>query len=212
MAENRNIAEIRPILTPYVFFLGFLWRDHAFVRYLIPNFYAVDDQLFRSGHPSPRRLRIARRRGIASILSLRGGADNTPNYIERVAAADLGLELRFIRMRTVELPQADVLLELLDLLRDMPKPMLVHCKSGSDRTGLAVMLYQHVIKDIPLAEARRALSWRFGHWRFGKAGVVHRLLDTYAAAQAETGISFEDWVRTDYDPAALMAAHRSGRV
>ena len=86
----------------------------------------------------------------------------------------------------------------------MPKPMLVHCKSGSDRTGLAVTLYLHVIKGQPLDEARRALSWKYGHWSFGSAGVVHRLLDAYAAAHAATGIGFEDWVRQDYDAVALM--------
>jgi protein tyrosine/serine phosphatase len=92
---------------------------------------------------------------------------------------------------------------MIRLLREMPKPMLVHCKSGADRTGLAVTLYLHVIRGEPLEQARRALSWRYAHLSFGQAGVVHRMLDAYAADRAATGIGFEDWVATRYDPAAF---------
>jgi Protein tyrosine/serine phosphatase len=137
-------------------------------------------------------------------LTLRGEALNPPNVIERRAASHLGLDLRFVALRAMVLPPPERLLRLIDLLRTMPKPMLVHCKSGSDRTGLAVTLYLHVIKGQPLDEARRALSWKYGHWSFGSASVVHRLLDAYAAAHTATGIGFEDWVRQDYDAAALM--------
>ena len=98
------------------------------------------------------------------------------------------------------MPPAETLLELLDHLRDMPKPMLVHCKSGADRTGLAVTLYLHVIKGRPLDEARRALHWKYAHFPIGKAGIVHRMLDAYAADHAATGIDFEQWLRTRYDP------------
>jgi protein tyrosine/serine phosphatase len=94
-------------------------------------------------------------------------------------------------------------LELIALLRDMPKPMLVHCKSGADRTGLAVTIYLHVIKGLPLTEARRALSWRYAHFSWGKAGIVSRMLDAYEADNRATGIGFEEWVETRYDPAAI---------
>ena len=84
--------------------------------------------------------------------------------------------------------------------------MLLHCKSGADRTGFATTLYLHVVRGEPLERARRALNWRFGHFRFGDAGVIHALLDAYAADHARTGIAFEDWVRTRYDRDALQPA------
>ncbi|MCR9067247.1 MAG: tyrosine-protein phosphatase [Rhodobacteraceae bacterium] len=204
MPDTRDPMAALPPVSPWGYFLGFVWRDHAFVRFVYPNWHKVDDELYRTAHPSPRRLRIAKRRGIRSVLSLRGDMLNTPNLIERRAAVEIGLPVQAVRMRTVSLPDAATLLKLIDLLRTMAKPMLVHCKSGSDRTGLAVTLYLHVIKGQPLDEARRALSWKYGHWSFGSAGVVHRLLDAYAAAHAATGIGFEDWVRQDYDAVALM--------
>ena len=42
---------------------------------------------------------------------------------------------------------------------------------------------------------------------FGRAGVVHRILDAYAQAHDRSGVSFEQWVRADsYDPVALASA------
>ncbi|NKX44724.1 dual specificity protein phosphatase family protein [Roseibacterium sp. KMU-115] len=190
-------------MTPWRVFYRYWVRDHAWLRVLLPNFYRVDADLYRGNHPGYRRLARYKALGIRSVLTLRGEDDNTPNLLERDACERLGLELRAVRLRTVYVPPPATLLELVRLLREMPKPMLVHCKSGADRTGLAVTLYLHVIKGQPLEEARRALSWRYAHFSFGKAGVVHRMLDAYAADRAATGIDFEDWVATRYDPAAF---------
>lgn len=210
---DHDMDRLRHILRHEVRARQTVFRDHTWLRWILPNRWRVDADLLRSGHPSKASLRRLKRAGLRSILSLRGGADNTPNTAERVAAHDLGLELRFIRMRTGALPEAQTLLLLLDRLREMPKPMMVHCKSGADRTGLAVTLYRHVIKGEPLPKARRALAWYYAHFNWGRAGIVHALLDAYCAAHDATGIAFEDWVRTQYDPAALTKAYhqRSGR-
>ena len=183
-------------------------KDHAWLRAIIPNFYQVDELLYRSNHPSPRRLSHLKRLGIRSVLSLRGSGKNTPSILERNACERLGLELKFIRMRTGVLLSPNTLLDLLNELRTMPKPMLVHCKSGADRTGLAVTLYLHVLKNMPLDQARRALSWRYAHWKWGQAGIIHALLDTYAADHIATGINFERWVATQYDPDKITTIYQ----
>ncbi len=187
---------------------GYWLRDHAYLRLLWSNFHKVDDGLFRSNHPGLKGLKRAKAHGVQAVLSLRSGDDNTPNIIERDAARRLNLPLHFIRLRTAILPSPGTLLELLDLLRTLPKPLLIHCKSGADRTGFAATLYLHVIKGVPLPEARKQLALRFAHNRLGKAGIIHSLLDAYAADHARTGDDFETWVTTRYDPAALSAAFK----
>lgn len=179
-------------------------RDHAALRLVLPNCHRVDDGLYRSGHPHARRLARLKAKGLQSVLSLRGDPECLPNLIERDACSRLGLTLRFVELRTVFLPRRETLLDLVAQLREMPKPMLVHCKSGADRTGLAVTLYRHVLRGVPLVEARRALNWRYGHLGLGGAGLVHRLLDAYGAEAAATGIGFEEWVATRYDPDRLQ--------
>lgn len=208
MRENHTIDELRVLLTLSAMVRGYFWLDHGWLRWLIPNFAKVDDDLYRSAHPAGYVLRRFKAAGGKSILSLRGDAQNTPNSYERILSIDLNLDLRFIRMRSIELPPRDTLIALIDALKDMPKPLLVHCKSGADRTGLAVTIYRHVIKGEPLQEARKALSLRYAHVAIGKAGIVHQMLDRYALDHDATGIGFEEWVSTSYDPALFARRNR----
>ncbi len=177
-------------------------KDHGFLRTIWTNFEKLDDQVWRQNHPSPARLAQLKAMGAASVLSLRG-ANGDVSKMEAEACAALDLPFKTVSLRALALPARDQLVALFDAFRDMPKPMVVHCKSGSDRTGLASAIYVHAFKDVPLEEARKQLSLRFIHNPWGKARVVNRLLDAFALANAETGITMEDWVRTQYDPAAL---------
>lgn len=179
-------------------------KDHGALRAVWTNFHKLDDTVWRQNHPSPARLKQLKTMGAASVLTLRGST-NLPSMIEAAACAELGLAFRTLEMRAVVLPQKEVFLDLLTAMREMPKPLVIHCKSGSDRTGLASTIYLHVFKGVPLAEARAQLSPRFIHNPWGRAGVVNLLLDAYAAAHDKTGIGFEDWIRTQYDLAGRRA-------
>ncbi|QXT38124.1 tyrosine-protein phosphatase [Gymnodinialimonas ceratoperidinii] len=177
-------------------------KDHGALRALWRNFHKLDDDVWRHNHPSPKRLARLKEKGAVSVLSLRGSSSD---HSQREAAicAELGLNFRGLSLRAVRLPQRKALLELIAALRDMPKPLVIHCKSGADRTGLASVIYLHVFKNVPLAEAREQLGMRFIHNPYGRARIVNVLLDAYAAAHETTGIGFEEWVRTVYDPDAL---------
>lgn len=168
------------------------------------NFHKLDAEVWRHNHPGPARLAQLKAMGAVSILSLRG-ATSAPSVMEAQACSDLGLVFRTLEMRATRLPRREALLGLMDAYREMPKPMVVHCKSGSDRTGLAATIYLHAIKGVPLAQARRQLALRYIHNPWGRARVVNRLLDAYGAAHDATGIAFEDWVRDTYDPEILLA-------
>jgi len=201
-------AQPRPSLGPQRILVGYWLRDHGWLRAIWSNFHQVDADLFRANHPRHPVLKRAKRLGVQAVLSLRGDADTTPNILERQDCVDIDLPLHSIRLQTSALPSADILLDLIHLLRTLPKPLLVHCKSGADRTGLAATLYLHVIKGVPLDRARRQLALRYAHVRFSKAGIVHTLLDAYDADHGETGVDFETWLTTRYDPAALTAAFK----
>ncbi|MEJ6388981.1 tyrosine-protein phosphatase [Gymnodinialimonas ulvae] len=179
------------------------WRkDHGFLRALWTNFHKLDEHVWRHNHPSPARLARLQAMGAASILSLRG-PKAAVSRMEASACAALGLPFRTLSMRAQALPAKAQLVGLFEALREMPKPMVIHCKSGSDRTGLAATIYLHAFLGVPLAQARKQLALRYIHNPWGKARILNRLLDAYAAAHAQTGISMEDWARDVYDPAAL---------
>jgi protein tyrosine/serine phosphatase len=56
--------------------------------------------------------------------------------------------------------------EVLGLVRDAPKPLLVHCKAGADRTGLISALYRFAGEGVSADEADRELSLVYGHFPY----------------------------------------------
>ena len=91
------------------------------------------------------------------------------------------------------------------------RPMLIHCKSGADRSGLAAALYLILVCDAPVATALRQLHWRYLHFSGGPRGVLDHMIRRYGAAQAARGVALQDWIATDYDPVALTAEFTAGR-
>lgn len=49
-------------------------------------------------------------------------------------------------------------------MRSLPKPMLIRCRHGSDRTGLATALYLAALTGASETGAEDQLSSRFGHF------------------------------------------------
>jgi protein tyrosine/serine phosphatase len=84
--------------------------------------------------------------------------------------------------------------------------MLMHCKSGADRTGLMSMIYLHVKEGLPMCVARRQLSVRYGYFRWTTAGILDLLCEHYNQDNHRDPIPFADWARQRYDPARLTEA------
>ena len=56
---------------------------------------------------------------------------------------------------------------ILKLLRNAPKPVLVHCWHGSDRTGIVVAAYRIIEQKHPVEAAEKEFTdERFGHHEF----------------------------------------------
>lgn len=126
----------------------------------------ISGELYRSAQPGEGDLgAIVRRYGIASVLNLRGAAPGQAWYeTERAEAERLGLvhaDFAMSASRAIGQEEAE---RLIDLMRDMPKPLLVHCRHGADRTGLAVALYLAAIAGAGERAAEAALSIRYGHF------------------------------------------------
>jgi hypothetical protein len=81
------------------------------------------------------------------------------------------------------------------VLDRLPKPVLIHCHGGADRSGLAAAVYLLLYTDTPIDEARRQLSWRYGHFAYGRSACLQNVLDQY-----------EDWL------AGQQLAHQPERL
>lgn len=142
----------------FVSYLGFLQVSG--------NFHTVSPgKVYRSAQMDGATLaRWKRDYGIASVLNLRGPNQGSDWYdTERAVSDQLGIQHIDFRMSAAsELSQAEVQ-RLLALMQDAPKPLLIHCKSGSDRTGLAAALYVAAVDHRSESAAEWQLSLAFGH-------------------------------------------------
>lgn len=182
------------------------WFDHGFLRVLWTNQVQIAPGVWRSNHPTPARWDKIADMGIRSVINLRGSTD-TPNYrLECEACARRGIVLESISLNARRAPPRDRLLDLIALFRRIERPVLIHCKSGADRAGLASAVWLLVIEGRPVQEAQAMLSLRFVHLRHTRTGVLDAVLRAFAARHAQSSIGFEDWVATEYDHAAVQAA------
>jgi protein tyrosine/serine phosphatase len=125
----------------------------------------IPGEYFRAAQPSAARLeRYVRKYGIKSVLNLRGSNQKHLWYRNEAAKAEaLGIRFADFKMSARKQLTDAQTEELLELLQDLPKPVLVHCKSGSDRTGLVSAIYVYKIAGRSQAAADRMISFRYGH-------------------------------------------------
>lgn len=150
------------------------------------NFHEVEPQRFyRSAQMDGPALRQAiKQHGIKTVLNLRGTNRGEPWYEQELSVTQaegvthLDMSLSAYR----ELSPAQMA-ELARLMADAPKPLLVHCESGADRTGLASALYK-LSQGVPLTQASDELSARYGHFPMlvPRSAAMDRSLTRYAAS------------------------------
>ena len=185
-----------------------LFVDHGLFRVIYANRAQVSHELWRSAQPSPGQVAQFAAAGGRTVVNLRGGREHGSWPLEREACERHGLELVDFVLRSREAPDRATLLSASDFLEKLDYPVLVHCKSGADRAGLFAALYLILRRNAPVAEAKRQLSLRFGHFRHAKTGILDAFLDAYGRDGEARGLSFRDWVETAYDPDAIVRDFR----
>lgn len=212
---NRAVDTPAPLrLTPWRRFLAWLnmlFIDHSMFRFFFNTRHAIADDCYRSSHPMPYQLRAAARAGVRSVLSLRGDETHIgSNVLEIETCRELGLVLAHQPIGSRDPPERWQLERIDQLLRELPRPLLIHCKSGADRAGLVSAIYLLVHKNQPLHVAERELCfWPHGHIKQAKTGVLDHFLEVYGEELRARGTPFMDWVRGSYDRNAVRASFHS---
>ena len=185
--------------------------DHAFLRVLWNNFHQVSDEVYRANQPSPSHLRSYKDRGIKAILNLRGFTQQSYALFEEDSCKNLGLDLISVPFSGSSAPQPEKLLEIIDLMDKIPKPFVLHCKSGADRAGLVSAMYIIIQKKLSVAEAKKQLSFKYLHLDFTKTGILDYILNVFDERLEIENIDFLDWIKKEYNPEILNSSFR-GRV
>ena len=106
------------------------------------NFRVVTPELYRSGQLRSDEWRESLdEHPYRSVINLRGGGPTQPWYrLERSFADEHGLAHYDFGLSDKREPTLEAMGQLVALMRDAPKPVLVHCQAGADRSGLASAL------------------------------------------------------------------------
>lgn len=144
------------------------------------NCYKLSPELYRSGQPDDDGFKALEKLGIKSVLNLREYHSDADD------AKQTALRLYRIKLAAGKVTAED-LMQCLLLIDRAPKPILVHCWHGSDRTGIVCAAYRIVMQDwTPDQALKELLDERFGHHRLYYSNLSELLRQTdWKAFKAE---------------------------
>ncbi len=183
---------------------SFFYKNY-FLSNLYLNFHKVDENLYRSAQPTKIQLeKIIKKYNIKTILNLRGKEHLKDLKYEIEVAKQYNIDLISVSLKSRGFAEKKELLNLINILKSMKKPALIHCKAGSDRTGFVSVLYLHIIKSIPIKKALKELDFfPFGHIKYSQAGKMDFFFEKYIEFKKNKNISLVEWIEKYYIPEEL---------
>ncbi len=189
-----------------------IFVDHGFFRMAYLNLHRISEKAWRSAQPTPYQIRSLARRGLRTVVTLRGGQSygSLPLEIEACAASGVTFDKFVLRSRAI--PSAEDIHALKAFFDRVEYPVLFHCKSGADRAGMMSALYLILHEGKSVREGAAQLSLKFGHIQQGKTGILDALFQAYFADQPDETMPFLDWIDTRYDPEGITKAFKAGKL
>jgi len=153
--------------------------------YLKDNFHVITQgEAYRSAQLDRDELELfVKKYNIKSILNLRGGNPNNEWYNEEMqASSDLNIAHYDISLSATREPTAEEVAKIIVIFKTAPRPLLLHCKAGADRSGLVAAMWKVVVDHEPKSEAGKQLSILFGHIPIGGTSAMDRFFDSWNPA------------------------------
>ena len=153
-----------------------------FEQNVLGNFYQIDKDVYRSGTLNKYNLEYyLKKYKIKTILNLRGESKKDWYKNEVKIANKYGAKIIDYGLSSRKFYDFNKTSKIVNLLKNVKKPLLIHCNGGADRTSLVSALYQFAIKHKSKEEAQKELSWIYGHLPGIRKGVknMDKSLENY---------------------------------
>lgn len=188
--------------------------DHGLLRPLWNRPHQFADDAWRANQPGPSGIRRLSKKGIRTVVNLRGQGSGGAILLEERACERFGMQLVHFRMSSRGAPSKERVLAFAELITQLETPLLLHCKSGADRSGFAAGLYLLLTGRGAVADAKAQLSWRYLHFKGAKTGLLHEFFCAYERYQqsTESALPFLHWVAEVYDPEQLERTFQPRKV
>ena len=163
MPQPRHTRRTMKIVATTLLVLG----GYTLFQAWINNFHEViPGELYRSGQFWKGDVaHYSSEYNIRSIINLRGKNTGSEWYDDEIREADqAGVKHIDFRMSSKSMLSRDELVELIAIMENAPKPLLIHCNGGANRTSLAAAVYLAAIKKADERTAEAQMSIRFGNF------------------------------------------------
>ncbi len=128
--------------------------------YPLKNLHKVSADVYRSGQPDERDFAALKALGLKSVLNLRR------HHSDEDELKGIDLVLYELPLNAGSIKESEIR-SALQVIRNAPKPILIHCWHGSDRTGAVVAAYRITEQGWSVEEAIRELKQdEYGHHSF----------------------------------------------
>jgi protein tyrosine phosphatase (PTP) superfamily phosphohydrolase (DUF442 family) len=131
----KNVAESQP--------RDEKWAKPVLGTLCIPNLYKMSDDFYRSAQFNNSEAGVAalQKLGIRTVISLRHFHNDPKTLLEKYK-----IEYHHIASNAWH-PEANDVKDFLSRVATSPKPILIHCERGADRTGFMSAVYRIVVQD-----------------------------------------------------------------
>jgi len=155
---------IKKILKYLLYFILFMIVSAFLYAEVYGNFHKIDDDVYRSGKLNEYNLPFyLNRYKIKTVLNLHGPSSKDWYKNEKDTTRNLAVNHIDFKMNSGSYYDFNRTSDLIEIMKNAKKPMLIHCLGGADRTSLAAALYEYAIMNKTEAESRYQLSWYYGH-------------------------------------------------
>jgi undecaprenyl-diphosphatase len=117
---------------------------------------------------------------IKSVLNLRGRNSAQQWYIDELKiSSEQNVRHYDVALSAHREPTQEETRLLMELIKYAPRPVLIHCQAGADRTGLVAAMWKVIVNKEPKEEAAKQLSIWYGHMPVGPATAMDNFFEKW---------------------------------
>jgi len=139
------------------------------------NFHTITPhEAYRSGEMDSDELEYyIKKYDIKSILNLRSDEPNAAWFRdERRICVEHNLTCYYITLSVTNEPSKADLDKIVGVFHSAPRPILIHCKQGADRTSFVAAMWKVIVDKESKAEAKKQFSFIYFHLPIGRVAVL----------------------------------------
>ena len=167
------IVLVAPLLLGAIY-AGYVWKQG--------NFHPIKEgEAYRSAQMDGDELKYCiEKYHIKSILNLRGKYVEEKWYTEEMkVSSEHNVRHYDIDLSAYREPTPEDIQILIGLFKSAPRPILIHCQAGADRSGLAAAIWEVTVDKKSKLEAGKQLSILYGHMPVGPASAMDHFFENW---------------------------------